>query len=68
LHVRDIFDTGEWEFESSGEYFSTRGRFSREAPTVTMTLRYNINNYERERGREQSGGGPEQEGGGPQEF
>ncbi|MCF7885754.1 MAG: TonB-dependent receptor [Candidatus Marinimicrobia bacterium] len=62
LQVRDIFDTGQWEFESSGEGFSTRGRFSRAAPTVTLTLRYNINNYRRERRREQQPGRALEEG------
>ena len=71
LQIRDIFDTGQWEFESSGKGFSTRGRFSRAAPTVTLTLRYNINNYRKKRRDRPNGdqqGEGEIEGGGQGRF
>lgn len=49
LQARDIFDTGEWEFESQGKDFYMQRRFDRQSPTFSITLRYNINRYRNRR-------------------
>lgn len=51
LQVRDLFGTGKHEFESHGPGFRTYGHFSREAPMLNLTLRYNFNNYREDRSR-----------------
>ncbi|MBO8130704.1 MAG: TonB-dependent receptor [Candidatus Marinimicrobia bacterium] len=55
LQVRDLFDTGKFEFKNYGEGFSTHGHFERKAPIFNLTLRYNFNNYRDERRQRQSG-------------
>ena len=49
LQFRDIFDTAHWEFESSGEGFYTHRKYDRRAPSISLTLRYYINNYQQQR-------------------
>jgi len=56
LQVRDLFATAEFEFTSEGRDFYTHTVFTREAPVYTITLNYYINNYNRQRQQQRSGG------------
>ena len=51
LQVRDLFGTGEFEYKNYGSGFNTYGHFSREAPILNLTLRYNFNNYREDKSR-----------------
>ncbi len=67
LQIRDAFRTGKFEFKTDAPGFSTHGRMTREAPIYMLTLTYNINNYKRDRQRENgerngNGEGEAQEG------
>ncbi len=59
LSVRDLFGTAKWEFISTGTGFYTYDFFDREAPIVSLSISWNINNYKRqmERNGENGDGG-----------
>ncbi len=59
LQVRDLFDTGRFEFTSEAADLYSYSYHTREAPIVMLNLRYNINNYKVKRedqNREQDNG------------
>ncbi len=66
LQVRDLFKTGKWEFTSQGQDYFSYNYFTREAPRVTLNVKFNFNNYETEKRR--SGNGNDDVGEQPQEF
>ena len=51
FQVRDLFGTGEFKYKSCGSGFRTYGHFSRKAPMLNLTLRYNFNNYRENKSR-----------------
>jgi hypothetical protein len=59
LSVMDLFGTAKWEFISTGTGFYTYDFFDREAPIVSLSISWNINNYKRqmERNGENGDGG-----------
>jgi outer membrane receptor protein involved in Fe transport len=50
INVRDIFKTGKYHFTASGEGFITENEMRREAPVISLSLSYKINNYKQKRG------------------
>jgi outer membrane receptor protein involved in Fe transport len=48
LSGRDIFKTAKHESTSSGDGFYEHDLFTREAPVITLTLGYKINNYKKQ--------------------
>ncbi|MEJ2634455.1 MAG: TonB-dependent receptor [Calditrichia bacterium] len=67
LQVRDLFNTGRYEYTSEAPDLYTYSYHTHEAPIFMLNLRYNINNYKArpERNRDNSGGMDE---GGGEEF
>ena len=57
VSVRDVFATAQREMITRGENFYSYDLFRREAPIVTFSLSYLINNYKRERNGERQGEG-----------
>ncbi|MCD4792893.1 MAG: TonB-dependent receptor [Bacteroidales bacterium] len=50
VNARDIFRTGKYVYTSEGEGFITENERRREAPVITLSLSYKINNYKQKRG------------------
>lgn len=50
VNARDIFRTGKYVYTSEGESFITENERRREAPVITLSLSYKINNYKQKRG------------------
>lgn len=62
ISARDIFNTGKYEFTSRGEGFYTHDYFNRDAPIVSLSLSWKINNYKKQvNGNGDEGGGMEGE-------
>ena len=61
LSVRDIFSTGKHEFTSSGTGFYSHNFFDREAPIVSLSLSWKINNYKRQKDKNMNGDNGEME-------
>jgi len=59
--IRDIFSTGKHEFTSSGTGFYAYDYFDREAPIVTLSLSWIINNYKTKMDRNGENGGSGQD-------
>jgi outer membrane receptor protein involved in Fe transport len=51
LTGRDLFKTAKREMTSSGEGFYSYNKFKREAPVVSLSLSYKINNYKQQQQR-----------------
>lgn len=49
LKVRDIFQTGNYIYNTNGDGFSSQGEMRRESPVFTLSLSYKINNYKKKR-------------------
>ncbi len=60
LQVRDVFGSAEHNRISEGLNFSSSRVFSPDTPMITLTLRYNINNY-RSKGRPEGNGNGDSE-------
>ncbi len=45
LQVRDMLKTGKYESFSEGEGFSTRAHYIHKAPVLTLSIKYNFNNF-----------------------
>jgi len=45
LNIRDLLDSRRMEFTSGSDYYYTSNEFWREAPMVSLTLSYKLNNY-----------------------
>ena len=56
INVRDLLDTGDHESITEGQNFYRRSVSDRLAPLVSVSLRYNFNNY-RDRNADQNGNG-----------
>ncbi len=61
--VRDLFQTAKHEFTAEGTGFYSYMYFNREAPIVSFSLSWKINNYKRKNG-DMNGNGGEPDGGG----
>ena len=48
LQIRDLLNTGKWEFSSEGPNFYTHNIFKR-SQMIALTITYNINNYKQQR-------------------
>jgi hypothetical protein len=55
--VRDIFSTGKHEFTSTGTGFYSYDYFDREAPIVSLSISWIINNYKKQGNGNGEGGG-----------
>lgn len=53
LNVRDMFKTGRYEFDQKQLNYHSYGYFDPEAPVVSLTLTYTINNFQKERSQDQ---------------
>ncbi|MDZ7316788.1 MAG: TonB-dependent receptor [candidate division KSB1 bacterium] len=60
LQVNDLLRTGKFEFYAQGPDFYRYNRFKREAPMVSLTLNYILNNYKQQ--RQQRNGSEEENG------
>jgi hypothetical protein len=47
--VRDIFNTGHFEFTSQGDNFYSHNEMSRRSPVFMLALNYSFNNYKPDR-------------------
>lgn len=63
LSVRDMFSTARREMTSSGEGFYAYDNYQREAPIVTLSLSYLINNYKKQMERGENRENGEMDGG-----
>lgn len=69
LSVRDIFASARREMTSSGENFYAYDNYRREAPIITLSLTYLINNYKKQMDRERNGeNGGEMDAGGDMDM
>jgi outer membrane receptor protein involved in Fe transport len=59
LQVRDVFHSAEHNRISEGPNFSSNSVFTPDTPMITLTLRYNINNYRSKERPERNGGDSE---------
>ncbi len=56
LNARDIFKTGKYVYISEGVGFITENERRREAPVITLSLSYKINNYKQKKGERDENG------------
>ena len=65
LQIRDLFSTGKWEFTTQGADYFSYNHFTRQAPRVTLNIKFNFNNYQ---SKDEKNGNGDEGIGNPQQF